>query len=237
MPRNTEKDLWEEARRRSQIIEAGLALFSEHGIDSVSMNSVAAAAGVGPTTLFKYYQTKEKLVIAISAAAWNKEWESAVAQYGMEKFWNSTAYELIRYYTDWMICLYIRQPKLLCFSQNYKNFILRQHTQAKNLQEHLRPLQPIQNAFHAAYLRAQKDHSIRTDISEDVLFSVVAVGMLCMAERYAQGIVWASRSNADYTEELRIVQEMILHWCKAEERYLPEETLTFSSETGKEYFT
>ena len=85
MPRNAEKDLREESRRRAQILEAGLALFSAQGIESVSMNAVAAAAGVGPTTLFKYYQTKEKLVVAISAAAWSREWALAAERCGMEK--------------------------------------------------------------------------------------------------------------------------------------------------------
>ncbi len=230
MPRNEEKDLRDESRRRAQIVEAGLALFSARGIESVSMNAVAAAAGVGPTTLFKYYQTKEKLVVAISAAAWSEEVALAAEQCGTERLLNFTAYEMIRYYTDWMIGLYRRRPALLRFSENYKTFICRQRTKPEDLQAHLRPLRPIQTAFHAAYLRAREDHSIRTDISEEVLFSVVAIGMLSMAERYAQGVVWASRSNADYTEELRIVQEMILRWCKAEEKCLPEENAPFSSE-------
>jgi len=52
MPRNIEKDAHEEARRRKQILEAGFKLFSEQGIENVSMNVVAAAANVGPTTLF-----------------------------------------------------------------------------------------------------------------------------------------------------------------------------------------
>ena len=129
MPRNAEKDLREESRRRAQILEAGLALFSAQGIESVSMNAVAAAAGVGPTTLFKYYQTKEKLVVAISAAAWSREWALAAERCGMEKLMNFTAYEMIRYYTDWMISLYLRQPELLRFSENYKTFICRQRTQ------------------------------------------------------------------------------------------------------------
>ena len=230
MPRNAEKDLREESRRRAQILEAGLALFSAQGIESVSMNAVAEAAGVGPTTLFKYYRTKEKLVVAISAAAWSREWALASEQCGMEKLLNLTAFEMIRYYTEWMLSLYLRRPELLCFSGNYKTFICRQHTQTKDLQEHLSPLQPIQAAFRAAYLRAREDHSIRTDVSEDVLFSVVAIGMLSTAERYAQGVVWAGRSNADYTEELRIVQEMILNWCKAEEKKSPEENTPGSSE-------
>ncbi len=218
MPRNAEKDIREEERRRKQILEAGLALFSKQGIESVSMNAVAAAAEVGPTTLFKYYQTKEKLVIAISTMAWSRVWQKASEQYGMEKLLKSTAYELICHYTDRMICLYQQHPELLRFSENYKTFICRHHTREEDLQDHLRPLQSIRDIFHTAYLRAQEDHSIRTDVSEDVLFTVVAIGMLSIAERYAQGIVWASHGNSDYTEELRIAQEMILNWCKGGEK-------------------
>lgn len=45
MPRNTEKDTREEDRRRKQISEAGFRLFAEQGIETVSMNAVAEAAG------------------------------------------------------------------------------------------------------------------------------------------------------------------------------------------------
>ena len=224
MPRNPEKDIREEALRRKQLLEAGFALFSEQGIESVSMNAVAQAAGVGPTTLFKYYQTKERLVIAISAMAWKRVWQDVVAQYGRQRLSNATAYELIRFYTDWMIRLYRQQPALLRFSGNYKTFLCRQHTQVQDLQEHLAPLRPIRETFHAAYLRAEEDHSIRTDISEDVLFTVIAIGMLSAAERYAQGIIWAGHADADYTGELRLMQEMLLNWCANIKTVSPEQT-------------
>lgn len=212
MPRNVEKDIQAEAQRRKHILESGLKLFSEQGIESVSMNAVAAEAGVGPTTLFKYYQNKEKLVIAISGMAWKKVWQETLARYG-EEFSNFTALEMIRVYTSNLIEIYKVRPELLRFSGNYKTFLCRNRTQAEALSEHLDPLKPIQTIFHRAYIRAKTDHSIRTDVSEDVLFTSVAIGMLAIAERYAQGIIWADRGEADHTEELRIVQEMILNWC------------------------
>ncbi|MCQ2454517.1 MAG: TetR/AcrR family transcriptional regulator [Clostridia bacterium] len=213
MPRNTEKDTREEARRRKQILDAGFRLFAEHGIETVSMNTVAEAAGVGPTTLFKYYQTKEKLVVAISGMAWSAVWQADYEQIGLEQFSRLSAFEMIRHYTDHMIRLYQQQPALLRFSGNYKTFINRQKTKTEDLKEHLDPLSSIRSVFHMAYLRARTDHSIRTDVPEDVLFTTIAIGMLSMAERYAQGIVWAGRGEEDHTRELRIVQEMILSWC------------------------
>lgn len=218
MPRNIEKDTHEEARRRKQILEAGFRLFSEQGIENVSMNAVAAAAEVGPTTLFKYFQTKEKLVVAISGMAWSAVWQESYAQIGLEQYAQLSAYEMIRIYTENMIHLYQKKPALLRFSGNYKTFINRQHTKNEDLKEHLDPLESIHVVFRIAYQRAQTDHSIRTDIPEDVLFTTIAIGMLAMAERYAQGIVWASRGEEDHTQELRIAQEMILTWCTSDRK-------------------
>lgn len=220
MPRNVEKDIYEETQRRKHILESGLKLFSEQGIESVSMNAVAAAAGVGPTTLFKYFQAKEKLVISISGMAWKNIWQETLSQYGEEDFSKFTAREMIRIYTSSIIRIYQERPELLRFSGNYKTFICRQHTQTEALSEHLDPLKPIQTMFHQAYIRAKTDHSIRTDISEEVLFTSVAIGMLAIAERYAQGIIWADRGEEDHTRELRIVQEMILNWCAEGKRDL-----------------
>lgn len=214
MPRNPEKDTQEEARRRKRLLEAGFQLFSEQGIENVSMNTVAKAAEVGPTTLFKYYQTKEKLVIAISGMVWSKVWEEVLSQTGTARFSQLTAFEMIRLYTDLMITLYQQKPALLRFSGNYKTFICRQQTQPELLTAHLDPLQPIQTLFHLAYQRAQTDHSIRTDVPESVLFTTIAIGMLAIAERYAQGIVWTSSGNSEHLQELQLMQEMILAWCR-----------------------
>lgn len=213
MPRNIDKDIQEEARRRKQILETGLALFSEQGIETVSMNAIAEAAGVGATTLFKYYQTKEKLVISISGMAWNNVWQEDVEQYGMEYLSKLNAYEMIRVYTDTIIRLYKENSRLLRFSGNYKTFICRRQPQKEELREHLEPLTPVRALFHSAYLKAREDNSIRTDVGEDVMFTAIAVSMLALAERYVQGIVWTDHGTDDHLPELEIAQQMILRWC------------------------
>lgn len=225
LARNIEKDRHEEARRRKHILESGLKLFSEQGIESVSMNAVAAASGVGPTTLFKYYQNKEKLVISISAMAWKNIWQETLSQYGEEDYSKFSAREMIRIYTSSIIRIYQERPELLRFSGNYKTFLCRQDIQAGALREHLDPLKPMQTMFYQAYMRAKTDHSIRTDISEEVLFTTVAIGMLAIAERYAQGIIWADRGETDHTQELQIAQEMILNWCAGGKTDLPSASI------------
>ncbi|EDY44193.1 TetR/AcrR family transcriptional regulator [Streptomyces sp. SPB074] len=51
------------ARTREAIGDVALALFLEHGFDHVSVNDIAAAAEVSKPTLFRYFPTKEDLVL------------------------------------------------------------------------------------------------------------------------------------------------------------------------------
>ena len=61
-----------QARRRQQtrgeIIRAAFELFGRHGYEEVSMDSVAAAAGVSRATLFNYFPQKELILREIAAA-------------------------------------------------------------------------------------------------------------------------------------------------------------------------
>lgn len=82
MPRNIERDKREADRRKNQLIEAGFRLFSQNGIETVSLQKVADAANVSPATMYKYFLTKEKLLIAISAKVWDEVWQEALGDPG-----------------------------------------------------------------------------------------------------------------------------------------------------------
>lgn len=214
MARNTERDEREATRRKEQLMKAGFKLFSENGIENVSLQKVADAADVGVATMYKYYQTKVKLVVAISGKIWGDLWKSVLAQNGPDFFENFTAYEYIEFYLDMIIRLYREKPEMLRFSNNYKNFVYHEGIEEEPLGEHLDELEPLRAMYHKLYEQAKVDHSIRTDLSEQELFTTVAIAMLAVAERYAQGIVWANDHKTDHTQELKYLKEMLLMWCK-----------------------
>ncbi len=52
------------ATTRAQIVAAAIRLFSEHGIDAVTVDQIAATADVGKGTIYNYFQTKEDIIVA-----------------------------------------------------------------------------------------------------------------------------------------------------------------------------
>lgn len=59
------KERADAARNRAAVLEAAAGLFAEHGVEAVSMDQVAAAAGVGKGTLFRRFGDKSGLAAAL----------------------------------------------------------------------------------------------------------------------------------------------------------------------------
>ncbi|NED94886.1 TetR/AcrR family transcriptional regulator [Phytoactinopolyspora alkaliphila] len=53
------------ARNRAVVLESAARLFAEHGVDNVSMDAIATAAGVGKGTLFRRFGDKAGLAVAL----------------------------------------------------------------------------------------------------------------------------------------------------------------------------
>ena len=53
------------ARNRSRILAAAAGLFARHGVDGVSMDQIARAAGVGKGTLFRRFGDRSGLAVAL----------------------------------------------------------------------------------------------------------------------------------------------------------------------------
>ncbi|MEM9160103.1 MAG: TetR/AcrR family transcriptional regulator, partial [Verrucomicrobiota bacterium] len=51
----------EETRRR--LIETAVEMIVEEGYQKATMKKIAKAAGVGPATIYKYFPSKEKLLV------------------------------------------------------------------------------------------------------------------------------------------------------------------------------
>ena len=164
--------------------------------------------------MYNYYKTKVNLVVAISGYIWKSVWDETLGNVEMDKMMKMDAYQLIVQYTDMILQLYRNRPDILKFSGNYKTFVVREGAQKNQLEEHLSPLEPIEKLFKIKYEEAKTDKCINTDIPEQEMFTTITLTMLGMAERYAEGIVWADNQKPNHITELEYTRDMILLWVR-----------------------
>ncbi|MFE9423861.1 TetR/AcrR family transcriptional regulator [Kitasatospora sp. NPDC006697] len=63
--RSPPKERADASRNRLRILTAAAELFGEHGVDGVSLDAIAAAAGVGKGTVFRRFGSKANLAAAL----------------------------------------------------------------------------------------------------------------------------------------------------------------------------
>jgi len=51
------------ARTATMIVDAAMKLFFEHGYDATTMEQIAEASGVGTSTLYRYFPSKESVIV------------------------------------------------------------------------------------------------------------------------------------------------------------------------------
>ena len=84
--RNLEKDAKEMADRHNLILSTAFQLFAENTIEKVTMTDVANACGIGVATLYRYYQTKANLVLAVNTRIWNDYTKSVIQTQDEKRF-------------------------------------------------------------------------------------------------------------------------------------------------------
>jgi AcrR family transcriptional regulator len=52
-------------QRRTAILEAAAALFTDHDYDAVSLNAIARRAGLAKSALYRYFETKEEIFLQL----------------------------------------------------------------------------------------------------------------------------------------------------------------------------
>lgn len=208
MGRNLKKDAIEMAAKNQRILENGFRIFAENTIEKVTMLDVAKAAGIAISSLYRYYSTKPKLVMAISTWAWDtyaKENERIETEASKP---DRTAAEIFESYLDSFLDLYHNHRNLLRFNQFFNVFLVSEDISEEEMGPYLDMVRGLERRFGRIYQRAQQDGTLCTDISEKKMFSMTLHLMLAVVTRYAVGLVYNEESDAE--EELRLQKDMLV---------------------------
>lgn len=208
--RNTEKDEIEMAAKREAMLTEGFRLFSENGIEPVSMQQVADACGVGVATLYRYFNTKLLLVIAIGTKKWEEYGVFAMKRRKDMKADEMNAADEFAFFLDFFSDLYKNHRDLLRFNQEFNNYVKHEGATEEQLRPYISSINLLGVFFHSVYEKGKRDGTVRTDLPEGKMFAATCHIMLAVAVRFAQGLLYSADNEKDRTEEFNLLKGMIL---------------------------
>ena len=190
---------------RQRILETGFHVFAEGTIEKVKMSDVAKAGGVGTTTVYRYYKTKPELVLAISTWAWERYLDQVIRKIDSVEV---TAAEEYEYFLDTFLDMYRNHRNLLRFNQFFNIYVQNEEIPLEVMKPYFEVVKKLEDRFAALYERAEKDHTIRTDIPAKEMLLTSMHLMLAAVTRYAVGLVY--EGGIDPEKELVLQKNMLL---------------------------
>ncbi len=198
------------SERRETFLESGFKLFSSKNIDTVSLQEVADESGLGVATLYRYFVNKPGLVVAVATWKWEEYLKENKARRPSANFEGMKASEIFEFYLDSFLELYRDHRDMLRFNQFFNVYVQAEHIDPDVMEPYKEIIYYLKEFFHEIYLKAQEDHTVRTDEPEEQMFSTTLHLMLAAVTRYAVGLVYTPQDGFDAQAELETMKEIFL---------------------------
>ena len=157
------REKWENQKKRMdknkapwQIIDTAFRLFVEKKIEAVSMDEVAKEAGVGRATLFRCYNNKTELAIAVCASKWKAYLDKLDEARPISSIHDIPAIGRFIFTLDSYIGMYQNHKDLLQYNDNFNNYITHQTVRQEELAGSTHPGPVAYKDFILSGMRRQK---------------------------------------------------------------------------------
>lgn len=201
-----------DARRKTetnrQILECGFRIFSQRAISKITMAEVAEAAGIGVATLYRYYRTKQALVMGVNAWIWDRVLQESIAKLQAAERSGWTAVTEYTFFLDRFLDLYHNHPDILRFNQFFNVYVRLESIPEDARKAFASVTGALEDYFHKVFLKARQDGSLRTDVAENDMFWASLHLMMAAVTRHAVGLVYDAGIDPD--RELALLKNMLL---------------------------
>lgn len=198
-------------QRTRQILNATLELFCEKGIEDTSVEEAAKAAGVGPATIYRYFETKAELAISAGIAYWQKIAEKYVCALSEKKYTEMNGYCQMHCIFQIFIRIFEEEFMFLKFLQEFDIFVRRYNIPKERLAEYEECILNLKPYVTDALEKGLKDGSLDFSYTvEEVYFSIMHTLLSLMQKLSYNGCILSSDERIELVLQVRITENLLL---------------------------
>ncbi len=199
------------AAKRREFIEKAYELFCEKSIDTVSLQDIANETNYGIATLYRYFTNKHTLVVEVAACKWEEFLNDNRTRRPKVDFSDMTGAQIFDFFLESFIELYRNNRDLLRYNQLFNIYIKVEHVSLDSMKPYQMIIDNLKSRFHIMYEKGMEDHTLKSEIVEEEMFSTTLHLMLAAVTRYAVGLVYVPENGFDPEKELNTLKEALKH--------------------------
>ena len=204
--------------RINRILESAFNLFSEKGIDTITMNDIASTAEIGVASLYRYFATKDEIAIRTAIWAWNKQKDVILPALQSDSYDSLKGYQQIEKIFKMFVDLYDKEKTFLRFIYFFDSYINRQKISYERPFDYEGMIAVVQDIVANAISKGLTDGSISAeykDHEKDLYFTSMHSLFSLSQKLSLAGNMLAMDSAVNGTDQMRILADLLLKAIKA----------------------
>ena len=203
--------------RIEKILSAAYELFSKRGIEDVAMTDIADRSKIGVASIYRYFETKEILVVKTATQVWETQMENVLPSLLRPKYKNSSGYEQLQEIFALFIKLYENETDFLRFIYLFDAFAVKEKIPKEAMANYEAKILLVKQIISDAIQKGFDDGSINDkykDYGEMLYFTLMHTFFSVAQKLSLSGKMLDMDTKKNGTIQLKLLADVLLSGLK-----------------------
>lgn len=202
-------------KRRAEVIEAGLEVFREKGIEASKITEIAERAEVGSASVYRYFSTKQVLVIEASVKYWKDETAELYSKLDFDRFEQLSGLDKVRQLLMVFIELYHFHKPFVRFVEEFDNFVIKEKIEQEDLINYEHNIFFLKDLMCNSIEEGKQQGLIKQTINNDAFYMTITHSLMSLCQKLVlRGNILSSDFDISGEQQISLVIEMALEYLK-----------------------
>ena len=201
----------------ARILDIAFELFAARGIEPITMEDIAQKAKIAPAPLYRYFESKDNLVVRTATQAWITQMEDVLPNIVKPKYTNSTGYAQLEQIFILFVKLYEKHQEFLRFIYLFDAYAVKEKIQKDQMTNYESKILLVKEIISVAIQKGIEDGSINQKYAKcgDSLYFTLIHTFFSTAQKLAiSGNLLDMDSQMNGAKQLNLLSDILLEGLK-----------------------
>jgi AcrR family transcriptional regulator len=200
-------------QRKELVINEAINIINEKGINNTTVQEIANRAEIGVASVYRYFKTKNDLVIDAAIYLWEKQISLFMGEFEKESYTNLDGLNKVKKILSIYINIYHNHKDFLNFLEQFDNYIVKEKISVDKLNRYEKSILNIKSIMITALEQGKKDRSINKSIDNNAFYITVTHTLISLSQKLTlRGYILKNDNEVSDDTQLNLLIDMAINY-------------------------